>query len=258
MITPTGQTELNNINFFEMMNLNPNSIFNTDNNNENNNSFNSNVKKRKYRRKFTPEEDQKLRELIEKYGDHSWNIVSSLMENRNQRQCRERWKHYLSCDPEEASKPWSPSEDRIIIKKYKELGAKWTKIARELPGRSDLQVKIRYLKHLKNKKRRNKYKYKESESSDQAFSDDETDDDKSIKDNENKNKTSNNDEGSNNNNSEQVSSNANTSNTSDSDLGFNLGLRLTPINIITNFFNCTENSILFQDFESDFLDWSYQ
>ena len=98
------------------------------------------------RKKFSPEEDQKLRELVQKHGEHSWNLISSLMENRNQRQCRERWKHYLSCDLKESIKPWTKDEDMIIMTKYNEHGAKWTKIAKELPGRSDLQVKNRYFK----------------------------------------------------------------------------------------------------------------
>lgn len=113
-------------------------------------------KKRKIRNKFSPEEDQKLRELVQKHGEHSWNLISSLMENRNQRQCRERWKHYLSCDLKESIKPWTKDEDMIIMTKYNELGAKWTKIAKELPGRSDLQVKNRYFKNIKNTRKSEK------------------------------------------------------------------------------------------------------
>lgn len=147
------------------------------------------IGKKRIRNKFTPEEDQKLRELIQKHGVHSWNLVSSLMENRNQRQCRERWKHYLSCDMKEATKPWTKEEDSILINKYNELGAKWTKIALELPGRTDLQVKIRYLKNLKNKKNRHKFDSDETESNDEALPDNVPDikeDSKSEKTEENK------------------------------------------------------------------------
>lgn len=42
------------------------------------------------RNKFTPEEDQKLRELVDKHGNRSWNLVSKLMGTRNPRQCLER------------------------------------------------------------------------------------------------------------------------------------------------------------------------
>lgn len=43
------------------------------------------------------------------------------------------------------NKKWTDVEDFIILQKYTELGPKWTKIARELPGRSDLQVKNRFM-----------------------------------------------------------------------------------------------------------------
>lgn len=109
------------------------------------------VTKKKYRNKFTPQEDEQLKELVTKYGVRSWAIVSSYLPNRSPRQCRERWKHYLSCDTTEPNKEWTEEEDAIILKNFQELGAKWTKIARLLPGRSDLQVKMRCLKHLQPK-----------------------------------------------------------------------------------------------------------
>ena len=141
MFVPYGQSNSMNLSYstnFDNVNLNSNMFYMNSRKNENINSFDNNTgKKRKIRNKFTPEEDQKLRELIQKHGDRSWNLVSSLMGNRSQRQCRERWKHYLSCDVNVASKPWTKEEDEILINKYNELGAKWTKIARELPGRSE-------------------------------------------------------------------------------------------------------------------------
>ena len=136
-----------NLNNFQMMNLNFNNSFNKKENVSN--SVNTSIaKKRKIRNKFTQEEDQKLRELVRIHGDRSWSTIASLMKTRSQRQCRERWKHYLSCDTDELKNSWTKEEDEIILNKFNELGAKWTKIARELPGRSDLQVKNRFLKHL--------------------------------------------------------------------------------------------------------------
>lgn len=131
----------------EIMNLNSTNLLINSNTPNDGSAFIG--RKRKIRNKFTIEEDQKLRDLVSKYGDRSWGIISSLMENRSQRQCRERWKHYLSCDINESKKPWTKEEDLILILKYNELGPKWTKIARELPGRSDLQVKQRYFNHVK-------------------------------------------------------------------------------------------------------------
>lgn len=219
------------------------------------------MKKRKNRNKFTEEEDEKLRELVLKHGDKSWNVVSSLMENRNQRQCRERWKHYLSCDIIDASKPWSKKEDKILLKRFNELGGKWTKIAKELPGRSDLQVKIRYLNHIKNKKNRRKIESEESELSDYDFSsgdekvdltdkNDSFDKDDEIEENENENNN-------NNNNSIAESIHAET-NLNDGFNNFNLNLDLPSSTLISEFFQFDENNFLCQSFGNDFLNWSFE
>ena len=70
--------------------------------------------------KFTPVEDQKLRELVAKYGDNDWATVSKMMGTRNQRQCRERWTNYLS--PKVSNGPWSPQEkENNFIEKQQEL-----------------------------------------------------------------------------------------------------------------------------------------
>lgn len=240
--------------------------------NTNNNIFNENFidndcystkKKRKIRNKFTLEEDQKLRELVQKHGEHSWNLISSLMENRNQRQCRERWKHYLSCDLNEASKPWSKEEDKILLKRYNELGGKWTKIARELPGRSDLQVKIRFMNHI-NKKNRHKLDSDEYEISDDCFEeygDKEKDlENNDIQTNENDFSEQQNDETQmeiNQQNpfiAESIHAAANLAD----NLNFSINFDLTPSNIISEYFQYDESSILFQTFENEFLNWSFE
>lgn len=273
MYAHTGQNNSKNMSYLEMMKLSSNILLKNSNIKENENDCNVIIKKRKIRNKFTPEEDQKLRELIQKHGEHSWNLVSSLMETRNQRQCRERWKHYLSCDMNQASKPWTKEEDELIINKFNELGGKWTKIARELPGRSDLQVKIRYLKHLKNKKNRNKYKRDESESSDEYYPDEEDDEEeidtkKSSKDTkkeinefelkELQPQTIHNDEQREEinepYNADTIFSETNFSN----DLGFNLNFDLPSTNILTEICQCNENNLLCQIFEPDYLNWSFE
>ena len=74
--------------------------------------FNMSSQQKRKREKFLPEEDRQLRELVAIHGDSSWDIVAKNMPNRNQRQCRERWKHYLC--PGIDSSPWTPEEDAII------------------------------------------------------------------------------------------------------------------------------------------------
>lgn len=102
------------------------------------------VKKRKKveKRKFTHGENETLVELTEKYGTSSWGLVANEMKERNPRQCRDRWKHYLS--PDVNKDEWSKEEDRLLLEKYQIFGKKWSKIAIFLPNRSDVQVRNRY------------------------------------------------------------------------------------------------------------------
>lgn len=108
--------------------------------------------KRRTRAKFLPEEDARLRELVLAHGTNSWEQIAGLMPGRNIRQCRERWKHYLSS--ERPYEPWTEEEDKILFDKVQALGAKWTKIAKFLPGRTDLQAKTRWQKIFSAKARR--------------------------------------------------------------------------------------------------------
>jgi hypothetical protein len=48
------------------------------------------------RAKFRPEEDARLKELVECSGTISWDVVAGEMPGHNARQCREGWKHYVS------------------------------------------------------------------------------------------------------------------------------------------------------------------
>ena len=105
---------------------------------------------KRIRNKFRPEEDEKLRILVKKHGLHSWEKVADEMKTKNVRQCRERWKHYLCCN--DYYLEWAKEEDKIIIEKVKELGSKWTKISKFLPGRTDIQIKGRWLKKLQLEK----------------------------------------------------------------------------------------------------------
>jgi hypothetical protein len=61
------------------------------------------------------------------------------MNRRNARQCRERYKNYLS--PNYRNTPWSPDEEHLLAQKVKELGQKWSAIAKFFEARSDVNVK---------------------------------------------------------------------------------------------------------------------
>jgi hypothetical protein len=88
---------------------------------------------------FTPEEDERLRQLIAKHGDGDWGHIASKMPKRDRRQCRERWVHYLS--PHVRNGPWMPDEENRLQQKVAELGHRWTSIQAAFPGRTDINIK---------------------------------------------------------------------------------------------------------------------
>ena len=111
------------------------------------NQFQDQIKKKrpffKPHAKFSQEEDEQLRQLVEKYGENAWLSISNEMNGRSSRQCRERWLNYLS--PRLNNGEWTEEEDSILLEKQKELGTSWTRISKFLPGRTDQMCKNRFL-----------------------------------------------------------------------------------------------------------------
>jgi hypothetical protein len=101
--------------------------------------FREQLKQCASRHKFLPAEDELLRTLVERYGETNWNLISKFMRRRNARQCRERYRNYLS--PIFRNVPWTADEERLLIEKVKEHGQKWSVIARSFEARSDVNVK---------------------------------------------------------------------------------------------------------------------
>jgi hypothetical protein len=91
------------------------------------------------RHKFLKAEDDQLRLLVSHYGESDWNLISRFMSRRNARQCRERYKNYLS--PTCHRSEWTAEEEALLSEKVKEFGTKWSRIAQSFPGRSDVNVK---------------------------------------------------------------------------------------------------------------------
>ena len=97
-------------------------------------------KKRCSRQKFSPEEDEKLKELASKMN--TWEDIAKEMPGRNGRQCRDRYKNYLnSCY---FNGQWTVEEDRILLDKYKEFGPRWSKIQTFFQNRSSNSLKNRW------------------------------------------------------------------------------------------------------------------
>jgi hypothetical protein len=94
------------------------------------------------RKKFTPGEDTQLMNLVMSLGTNSWEEIVKHFPNRNLRQVRERYTHYLSC-PNNFN-PWTDYEDMLLQQKVFEYGNKWTKLQFFFPGRSDIRIKARW------------------------------------------------------------------------------------------------------------------
>ena len=91
---------------------------------------------------FTPEEDCLLIDLVAQFGNDNWNTIASYMENRNARQCKDRYTSYLS--PTINNDPYTEEEDRLLMQKYNEFGPKWVKISKFFQNRTDISVKCRW------------------------------------------------------------------------------------------------------------------
>jgi hypothetical protein len=99
---------------------------------------------------FTPEEDERLRLLVERYK-HDWEEIARQLPGRNVRQCKERWMNYLS--PQISLDPWTDAEDRLLLEKATELGPKWVRIARFFPNRTDINVKSRWFRLMRRNRK---------------------------------------------------------------------------------------------------------
>lgn len=112
------------------------------NSNEANDPVKQPAAKKKMRKVFTPEEDKTLLYLVNSLGTKNWDIISSGFPNRSARQCRDRWKFYLC--PLVNNGPWTEEEDRLLFRKYMEIGSKWAIICQNFGNRSINNVKNRW------------------------------------------------------------------------------------------------------------------
>ncbi|XVF27745.1 hypothetical protein REPUB_Repub14bG0135100 [Reevesia pubescens] len=99
---------------------------------------------------WTPEEDQKLIDYIQKHGYGNWRTLPKNAElQRCGKSCRLRWTNYLRPDIKRGR--FSFEEEETIIQLHSILGNKWSAIATRLPGRTDNEIKNYWNTHIRKR-----------------------------------------------------------------------------------------------------------
>lgn len=123
-------------------------------------------------RKFSKEEDRKLKRLVSAHGCNAWKKIALLMPSRSPRQCRERWNYYLN--PKTSNTNWTAMEDTLLMEKFMEIGTQWSLMAKFFPSKNSVNLKNRYHKLTRQ---RSKIPIKPSDTTDEIHTGSENCDD---------------------------------------------------------------------------------
>ncbi|KAF7135350.1 hypothetical protein RHSIM_Rhsim08G0053300 [Rhododendron simsii] len=89
---------------------------------------------------WTMEEDLILINYIANHGEGVWNTLArSAGLKRTGKSCRLRWLNYLRPDVRRGN--ITPEEQLLIMELHAKWGNRWSKIAKQLPGRTDNEIK---------------------------------------------------------------------------------------------------------------------
>ncbi|GAB2287112.1 hypothetical protein Dimus_021497 [Dionaea muscipula] len=89
---------------------------------------------------WTSSEDEILAEYVSRHGEGNWNAVQKRTGlARCGKSCRLRWANHLRPDLKKGA--FTPEEERRVIELHAKIGNKWARMATELPGRTDNEIK---------------------------------------------------------------------------------------------------------------------
>jgi hypothetical protein len=97
---------------------------------------------------WTADEDAILRDKRRLYG-RKWAKIAAHLPGRQGKQCRERFVNHL--DPELKKGEWTDDEEAILIAMHEQYGNRWANISKQLPGRSDNDVKNHWYSTIQRK-----------------------------------------------------------------------------------------------------------
>ncbi|GJP42540.1 hypothetical protein CLOM_g2093 [Closterium sp. NIES-68] len=101
---------------------------------------------------WTAEEDELLVKCIAEHGDGNWSSIPRKAGlQRCGKSCRLRWTNYLRPDLKRGA--FSRDEEDLVVRLHREMGNRWAKIALEMPGRTDNDIKNHWNTRLKRRLR---------------------------------------------------------------------------------------------------------
>ncbi|KAF0699876.1 Aste57867_9586 [Aphanomyces stellatus] len=96
--------------------------------------------------RWTPEEDDMLRQAVETHGERNWKSIAEIVPGRNHTQCLQRWTKVLA--PGLIKGHWRPDEDDVLRQLVAEGRKNWGQVAARIPGRTSKQCRERWYNHL--------------------------------------------------------------------------------------------------------------
>ncbi|MCD7473096.1 hypothetical protein HAX54_014686 [Datura stramonium] len=99
---------------------------------------------------WTEQEDLQLAFYVNLFGDRRWDFLAKISGlRRTGKSCRLRWVNYLHPDLKRGK--MTPQEECLILELHSKWGNRWSRIAREVPGRTDNEIKNYWRTHMRKK-----------------------------------------------------------------------------------------------------------